>query len=302
MTDVRVFQVYYRKQQLAALDPAFEPYDNIGDLDALMEFNVFRKIARKGEVGGCKYWGAVSWKFGQKAGMTGRELLSIVHNNPGFDVYFCNPHTDTEALYNNLWVQGETAHPKFIPLAKEIFAAAGLRPESIDELWPASLFSSTNYFVATAPFWEDYLRFVEDVLHRAASGLSALGSVTLRSSMADAKGLHANATYLPFVVERLFSTFLLERQGRYRAYKYLTHKSLLERNVHLRLLREMKDQAIATRSDWLASCWSNYRRMYLARIHGIPWLKAHAPLMIPKEMRYPAVLPEIVYPAVTPPA
>ena len=296
MSGIRIHQIHYRPQQRAELDPAFMPYDNSGDLSPLLELNVFRKIARLPETGAAACWGAVSWKFGQKTGLTGAALLSVIGANPGFDVYFCNPHPDTEALYHNLWVQGETSHPRFLTLAREVFAAAGLDPAALDEIWPAALFATTNCFVATPAFWDDYLRFIDGVLDALGGRLSALGAAMLHSPMADAKGAHANATYLPFIIERLFSTFLLARQGKYRAYKYLTGRSRLERNVHLRHLREMKDHAANTRSDWLASCWANYRRLYLAQVHGLPWLRKYQPLITPREPRFLGALPGIVYP------
>jgi len=34
-------------------------------------------------------------------------------------------------------------------------------------------------------------------------------------------------------------------------------------NVHLKLLREMKDIAHSTKSAWLAACWVNYRALYM---------------------------------------
>jgi hypothetical protein len=296
MTGIRVFQIYYRPQQRQALDPAFEPYDNSGDLSPLLELNVFRKIARQPECAGLAYWGAVSWKFGQKTGLTGAALLATIRANPGFDVYFCNPHPDTEALYHNLWVQGETSHPQFMTLAREIFALARLDVSALEGLWPAALYAAANYFVATPAFWEDYLGFVGAVLDALPGRLSPLGAAMLHSPMADARGAHANASYLPFVVERLFSTFLLARRDKYRAYKYLTENSRLERNVHLRHLREMKDEAGRTRSEWLASCWSNYRRLYLAQLHGKLWLQKYQPLVTPRETRFIAPLSGIVYP------
>jgi len=118
----------------------------------------------------------------------------------------------------------------------------------------------------------------------------------LHSAMADARGAHANASYLPFVVERLFSTFLLAHRGKYRSYKYLTERSRLERNIHLRHLREMKDRASQVRSEWLASCWTHYRRLYLAQIHGKPWLRKYQTLITPREVCFLGPLPEIVYP------
>lgn len=296
MSDVRIYQIYYRPQQREELDPAFVPYDNIGQLSPLLEFNVFRTIAQLPQSAAPCCWGAVSWKFRQKTGLSGEALLAAIRANPGFDVYFCNPHPDAEALYHNLWMQGETSHPQFVTLAREVFAAAELEPAALEGLWPAALYAAANYFVATPAFWADYLGFVARVLEALPGKLTPLGAALLGSSMADARGAHANASYLPFIVERLFSTFLLARRGKYRAFKYLTERSRLERNIHLQHLREMKDEAAKTRSEWLASCWTHYRRLYLAQVHGKPWLKKYQPLITPRALRFVEPLAEIVYP------
>lgn len=296
MNGTRIYQIYYREPQKAELDPAFEPYDNAGELSPLLELAVFRKLAAQPETAKLAYWGAMSWKFGDKTGLKGEALLEIMRANPGFDAYFCNPHPDTEALYHNLWLQGETSHPHFVMLAREVFAAAGLEASWIARMWPSALFAAANYFVATPAFWADYLEFVNGVLDALPGKLSKFGAAVLTSSMADARGAHANATYVPFLVERLFAVFLLARPGKYRAFKYLTARSTLAENAHLRQLREMKDEAIRTRSQWLASCWEHYRRLYLTYAYGTPWMKKYYTAITPPRLAYLAAPSGLVYP------
>lgn len=284
--DVRIFQIYYRKGQESRLDPDFEPYDNRGDLDLLLEFNVFRKLAADRRVAGADYWGALSWKFGEKAGLTGAELFKVIRENPGYDVYFCNPHPDTEALYHNLWLQGETSHPEFAWLSRQIFEVAGLDIGLIDQVWPSSLFATANYFVATPAFWHAYLEFVARVVTDAREKLSPHGRAMLHSAMADDKGMHASASYLPFVVERLFSTFLLTAGEGFRAFKYPTAKTDLDGYTHLVLLRQMRDVAFARRSDWLASCWLNYRNLVLLHSHGKHWVARYLKTITPDRLEF----------------
>ena len=297
MSRVRICQIYYREPQRAELDPAFEPFDNAGELSPLLELDVFRRLAKQHGAKPPDYWGALSWKFGLKTGLKGEQLLAVMRDNPGYDVYFCNPHPDTEALFHNLWLQGETAHPQFVRLAREVFAAAGLDGALIEQLWPAELFASANYFVATPAFWSDYLGFVDGVLDALPGRLSPFGEALLGSSMADVRGAHAEATYVPFIVERLFSVFLLLRDGRYRAYKYLTDRSRLEKNAHLRHLRQMKQEAIRTGSGWLASCWSHYRWLYFAHTQGMPWLQKYHALITPPRTAFLPLPKGVTYPA-----
>ncbi len=288
---VRIFQIHYLAEQREKLDPQFEPYDNSGDESALLEFNVFKKLSRTHGIDKAKLWGALSWKFQDKTGLTGVELRSLIEDNPGFDVYFCNPSPEIEALYHNLWLQGEVAHPNFISLCIEVFKAAGLPPELLIEIHPSTSFSTANYFVATPKFWDAYLAFVNGVLERADKNLSQEAKEILYSSTADVRGMHAGATYLPFIVERLFTTFLLTQGKMFRACKLPAKALLGPPNVHIKLLKQMKDAAHRTRSSWMAACWINYRNLYLAQTNGKPWLKTYLRAITPSEIRFAGLPP-----------
>jgi hypothetical protein len=273
--DIRIFQIHYQPHQLGHLDPAFAPYDNAGDKSPLLEFNVFTKLANSPQVAGAHLWGAVSWKFGQKTGTAGADYVREIRNHPGYDAYFCNAYPYTEAIYHNLWVQGETAHPDFIALCQEIFQAAGLPLEFLTEVQPTREFATANYFVATPAFWSRYIAFVKKILAAADAKISPNARRILYSSAADQKGLHANATYVPFIVERLFSVFLKTEGSNFKAYKIPLANRDEGANVHLKLLGEMKDVAYKTKSLWMAACWVNYRNLYLANMYGPEWTQKY---------------------------
>jgi hypothetical protein len=57
-------------------------------------------------------------------------------------------------------------------------------------------------------------------------------------------------------------------------------------NVHLRLLREMKDVAHRTRSAWLAACWVNYRNLYFSQSNGKEWCATHLRNVTPTTVRF----------------
>jgi hypothetical protein len=291
---VRVFQIFYDPRQRPLLDPSFEPFDNRGDAHPLLEFNVFRKLARTREAAGARLWGALSWKFQQKVGMSGMDLLRLIEGNPGYDVYYCNPHPDTESLYPNLWMQGETSHPNFLLLCNEFFEAAGLPTQVFDEIQPSSAFASANYFIATPKFWQRYLAFVEGAIARAEGSLSKTARKMLYSDAADQRGMHARASYMPHIIERLFSLFLATDGSGFKAYKYPANARLAAQQ-HMRLLREMKDVAHRTRSVWLASCWLNYRNLYLANLHDRAWLQKYLKAVTPEKVKFSN------FPAVTTP-
>jgi hypothetical protein len=285
---VTIYQIYYREDQKPHLDSEFIPYNNEGDKDPLLEFNVFRKIYRSQEHHKGELWGALSWKFTQKTGLTGKCLHSFIKSNPGYDVYYCNPFPEFEAIYQNLWAQGETAHPDFINLNKEVFEIIGL-PHGLllEEIQPKAAFAATNSIVGSAKFWSAYFAFIEGVLEKLFSkgGESLLKK--LHSSSADAKGAHAGASYIPFIVERLFAVFLYSQEGKsLRTIKYPLPEAEKQVNVHMKHLREMKEAAWKSKSVWMASCWLNYRNLYLTQCHGIEWARKYLPVISPKKITF----------------
>ena len=286
-TKANIYQIHYREEQVPFLDPDFMPYNNAGDDDPLLEFNVFRKIQRSSKLKKGQLWGALSWKFTEKTGMTGAELFDFIARHPGYDVYYCNPHPNFEGIYHNLWLQGETAHPDFLRLCREVFRHTGLPVSSLTSLQPARAFASTNYIIATPIFWKSYIAFVESVLEITQTRASNKILQLMHSNAADASGVHAGANYLPFIVERLFSVFLMSNEGRtLRPIKYPLPALEAKLNIHQRQLREMKEVACAKRSAWMASCWVNYRNLYLAQQHGKVWLKKYLKPITPHNLEF----------------
>ena len=247
---VDIFQIYFESWHLELADPAFKPFKNVGVVSEFYEFDVFERIAADRASNLEDVWGALSWRFGEKAGMTGKELKGQIAANPGNDIYFCNPYPQNEALYHNMWVQGETTHPQFLEISRAVFEAAGLPIGDLDLLMPSQSFSAANYFVGTKRFWDLYIPFIRRVMGLAEHKLSPAMRDLLHSSKADRMNAHGGATYVSFIVERLFPLFLKTAGRKLKAHKLLLPKREAELNVHLKLLREMKDMACSTRSPW----------------------------------------------------
>jgi hypothetical protein len=283
---VRIFQIYFEEWQRELLDPAFYPLDNSRSTSELMEFAVFEQLQHNAATQGATLWGALSWRFGEKTGMQGADWVKQIVANPGHDVYFCNPHTHNEAIFHNMWMQGETSHPSFVEITKAFFAAAGLDDKEISTIQPSSSFSAANYFAGTPKFWERYIAFIRKVLTSAEKKMSPKLRAVLQSKVADHKGLHGGATYVPFIVERLFAYFMRTEGKDLKAFKIALPERERELNVHLKLLREMKDVAHRTQSAWLAACWVNYRNLYLSQTNSKAWCEKYLRNITPTEVRF----------------
>ena len=283
---IRIFQIYFEAWQRELLDPAFYPLDNSRGNSELMEFAVFEQLQKNSATEGATLWGALSWRFGEKTGMQGSDWVKQILDHPGHDVYFCNPHVHNEAIFHNMWLQGETSHPNFVEIVRAFFVAAGLDDKEISALHHSSGYSAANYFVATPIFWEKFIPFIRKTLVAADKKLNPTVRDILHSKVADDKALHGGATYVPFIVERLFGYFMRTEGKDLKAYKIALPERERELNVHLKLLREMKDVAHRTQSAWLAACWVNYRNLYLSQTNTKAWCEKYLRLITPTEVRF----------------
>jgi hypothetical protein len=283
---IRIFQIFYDDWHKQLLDPEFQPFDNSNASSELHEFAVFEKLAESPRVAGATHWGALSWRFTEKTGLSGKALLDAMAAKPGFDAYFCNPFPANEALYHNLWAQGDVAHPDFLALTRAFFAAAGLPREQVEAIQPSSVFSSSNYFVATPVFWAAYLKFIRRALGSAERALEPRMRSLLHSKVADPQGFHFGATYVPFIVERLFPVFLKTQGSSLKVCKLPLPEREKELNVHMKLLRDMRDVAHKTSSFRMAACWVNYRNLYLNHVNGREWCNKHIRNITPTQVQF----------------
>ena len=281
-----VFQIYFEPSQLPLLDAAFTPLDNSGVADPLLEFAVLRELSQRPAVRKSRLWGAVSWKFREKTGMEGQGYLDQVKAHPGFDVYFCNPYPENEGLYASPWQQAFAKHPGFRLLAAQVLSASGQDPKVLNDVVPSVRFSSCNFFVGNAKFWDSYVPFVESFVNNAKQSLPPSVLDALNSRNADPHGLHPGASYWPFIIERLFTLYLVKHHGDIRAFKVKLPGPEAKLNVHVKRLREMKDVAHHTKSQWLSSCWLQYRNLFLLQAAGQEWCRLHLKDLTPSQLRF----------------
>lgn len=285
-SDLRIFQIHYESWQKQLLDPAFISLDNAKSTSELLEFDVFLRLFKSDYVKDAKLWGALSWRFAEKTGLSGQDLIKSIQANPGYDVYFCNPVPENEALYHNMWLQGEISHPQFLGLLQAVFKVTGLPLDALIGIESIEKCSVANYFVGTAKFWETYLSWVQNFLNLANKQLPPNVRDLMHSSVADDRGLHGGATYVPFIIERLFPLFMKIHSEQLKGFKISLPERERELNVHVRLLREMKEMAHRTKSAWLAACWVNYRNLYLMQTKGKDWCQNNLNNITPREIKF----------------
>jgi hypothetical protein len=203
--NVAIHQIYYDDSQRRALDPAFMPYDNRANPDPdWREYHVFRTEYFAGRVRDDAITGYLSWKFGMKTRVRGAAFIEFIARNPGRDVWFLNPRGIEPLAFPNVWLQAEHHHPGILGLVTRVFRRVGIDCDPVTLHQPHDHVLYCNYWVGTRRFWDAFIDFCEPVRECLMHGLDG----------EDRRLLHAradrtiDACYIPFIMERLFSTLL----------------------------------------------------------------------------------------------
>ncbi|MCE2680774.1 MAG: hypothetical protein LW629_10075 [Burkholderiales bacterium] len=257
--DIRIFQIFFNPAQVKHLDKEFVPFDNCGQTDPLLEVGVFRRLYGSQAVLEADLWGAVSWKFTQKSGVSAAQWLTFIKDNPGHDVYFCNPNPEIEALFENPWIQGESAHPNFLGVSHAVLKTLGFPIDFLTMPVHSKYVCTANYFVGNHRFWGAYNQFLNTVC-KAIENLPPTTRKVLCNVSADPNGVHNGATYLPFFMERLFGLFLAQHQNSLSSLKLMFEYPSDAHGQHLENLRCVKDHAVDLKSNALMKVWSDYRK------------------------------------------
>ncbi len=207
---VRIHQIFYDDAQRPSLDPAFIPYDNRANASPeWREYHVFRKEWHAGRISERDVTGFVSWKFGAKTGLRGRIFTKFITRHPGYDVYFAHPYRVEPQSFTNIWQQAERHHPGILGLTQRIFDTVGVNVHLAALEQPREQVLFCNYWAGTWRFWDAYMALCEPVYRHIREGLDE-SDRRLVWSRADRE---IDAPYVPFIMERLFSTLLAIHPG-----------------------------------------------------------------------------------------
>ena len=159
--NIKIFQIYFKPEQLATLDPAFVPLDNTVNLKPeLREWAIWEQEYERICAEGLDYWGFVSWKFKEKTNLTGEQFLSFINDNPGADLYFVNPCLVNEALFANSWEQGDIHHPNISVIGNSFLTKIGYEDVDVRSMvLDRNCTMFANYIVGSRAFWDKFMSF-----------------------------------------------------------------------------------------------------------------------------------------------
>lgn len=199
MSKVKVFQIYFDKEQIKELDSNFIPFDNTDNARPdLREYYVWNKLHNSNLVADVDYWGALSWQYSRKTGSSGKNIIDSVINKPGFDVYYICPFS----FRGNVWVQGDQYHSGLSETADLILNKLNYNISCRTLNMPISFFC--NYFVANKYFWSNYMNFIHSFLELCENDKKLYDRV--HGLNYDYNG--GKLSMFSFLIERFTSTFI----------------------------------------------------------------------------------------------
>lgn len=202
---VTIYEPLYREgQQLT--EPAFHALRVENSHPAWREFRILVDFYRQGKHKRNGLTGIFSPKFGLKTQVTAGQFIAFANDNSTTDVCLINPFPQIRYYSHNVWMQGEINHPGLTERAGDLLHAAGIDWNLHDvPRHDENVLCYSNFWVGSESFWNEY---VGGVLNPIAMFLeTSPDHPAARSVMGDTWHTDS-APFLPFIVERLFSTFL----------------------------------------------------------------------------------------------
>jgi hypothetical protein len=167
------------------------------------------------------WYGFVSPKFPEKAGLTYSDIVRVIERNANCDVALFSYDWPSLAYWQNPWVSGDKWHPGLIDCMQDFLARKGSQVD-LNEIWTdfdTSVFS--NFIVARKQFWLEWQNFARAYYDYVEVG----GPALLDNRPTQHRGTDGYCLKT-FVQERLASWILLNSQYRIARPNYAFEVSL----------------------------------------------------------------------------
>lgn len=254
------------QDQLSKVDPLLVAYDNTENkYPELREYYNFFKVVDDGLTDNLDAWGMFGPRWQEKMRYSAFDIHREIESNPGNDVYTFNHARIVDALFFNVWEQGEHWHPGIRQVAKKVLELAGYDSGIVDDLMFDQTTCYCSYFVATKEFWKDYLEFLANI-RRCLENLPEEERKIFEGSANYARDKNLNL--FPFIVERMFSTFLILNRDKYKVhakpYDYSVYSNQVGEFANvLAALNNLKTLTLKHDSHEIFKQWNSIRSFLL---------------------------------------
>jgi len=191
---MKIYQIYYKDEQLSSIDSCCIPYDNSKDISREYEYRVIKEIYDSGLED--DYTGVLSWSFRQKTQRSVQDFKNLILANSGYDCYALNPYHGFIQHFGNVWIQGE-CHKGITAIAQDIFNEANYNISLDNQTHKVDRSTFCNYWIANKQFFNAYMEFTLPIYNLLKQ------SEKYKEKLFDEYG----KGYFPYIMERLFTTF-----------------------------------------------------------------------------------------------
>lgn len=217
---IKLYQPYFSEDEKNTLSSNVIPWDAGSNTEnSTREYELFKQIAKE-NLETTEPWGLVSRKFTHKSLLAIEDFHHFIEQkfSEGYDCVFINPMIGIEALHLNVWQQGvQCGHAGLDKIIEFLEASLAL---PLNAPMDKNTFAFCNYFVAKPSFWSSYFSFVDKTIalldQEVAKG-SEVGAIYSGTGSYHRDG---NITMKPFVIERLFSTFIQYHEFKVSSFNY----------------------------------------------------------------------------------
>ena len=241
----KIFQICFESRQIEQVEAPLTAFDNTSnERPELREYQSFIKANETGATKDLDAWGFLGPRWEAKLKYSAHEIEETIQSNPNNDVWLFNHARVVNALSYNVWEQGEMYHSGLRRVAEEALKIAGYDTNALNTFMTDKDTCYCSYFVARKEFWQDYIQFLSNILDALDKLPEDVKSI-YESSANYARDSSLNM--FPFLVERLFSTFIVLRHDRYKvchkAYDYNVYRNQVGDFVDvLTALNDLKTQ------------------------------------------------------------
>ena len=153
--------------------------------------------------------GLFSPKFELKTKLTGLEFANFCTKNADADVVFINPFPHLAYMSFNIWMQAEANHAGIVEIASSLLFDAGIDLQiNTEERHDHSVLAYSSFWCGNDKFWHAYVGKILEPLALYVENHPESPSV----KAALQETFHTDPSpYLPFITERLFTTFIAQQ-------------------------------------------------------------------------------------------
>jgi hypothetical protein len=274
-----LFQICYKNEHFKNFPNGMIAWDNTANLNPkLCEFPIFNEAYQHAIDLGLDYWGLMSPKFEKKSFMAASKFKNWIESELQVEkpanVFFVNPAPINESLSLNAITQGEICHPGMAALIQHALTGMGINFDALRVVVDDDTFAMCNYFVGDRIFWKLYLDFVNTFLAEVEKNSD---DKNMMYEISAQYGPDHSIPYYTFVVERLFSLFLILYRGRITSqhYTYSKEEMLSKTQLPSLVIEELnslsllKKKAIQHNESKLMDSWSIFRTSLIMRYPNI---------------------------------